>query len=420
MLAPRLGAAQVPGRLPARPDLADARRADGGDLPEPVRRPAAAQRRHRRREPRAARLRRLPGQGRALRPLRRVPRRRAPALDRARPSTSRASTCTSRGRSSSTLPHPVPPIYFGGSSPAAGTVAAQHADVYLTWGEPPGAVAEKIAWIRDLAAAEGRESASASACTSSPATPPTRPGPRPSGCSTGIDDETDRARCRPGSPGASPRASGGCWSCTGAAATTSRSTPTCGPASAWCAAAPAPRWWAATRRSPTGSQEYADARHRRVRALGLPAPRGGLLVRRGRAAGPRASAVCGRNPPPACGPSPRVPFARSGPGGLVMRAASRSWSATRSRARARSPPRSTSPGSSPVRARAGRRPRRPRRRRCSTGPTRPSTGLSGGCGAADLVVVASPTYKATYTGLLKVFLDRFPAGAACATWSRCR
>jgi len=29
--------------------------------------------------------------------------------------------------------------------------------------------------------------------------------------------------------------------------------------------------------------------------------------------------------------------------------------------------------------------------------------------AADLVVVASPTYKATYTGLLKVFLDRFPA-----------
>ena len=28
-------------------------------------------------------------------------------------------------------------------------------------------------------------------------------------------------------------------------------------------------------------------------------------------------------------------------------------------------------------------------------------------GAAELVVVASPTYKATYTGLLKVFLDRF-------------
>jgi FMN reductase len=31
-------------------------------------------------------------------------------------------------------------------------------------------------------------------------------------------------------------------------------------------------------------------------------------------------------------------------------------------------------------------------------------------GAADLVVVASPTYKATYTGLLKLFLDRFAGG----------
>ncbi|KRF13736.1 alkanesulfonate monooxygenase [Nocardioides sp. Soil797] len=54
-------------------------------------------------------------------------------------------------------PHVRPEIYFGGSSPAAGAVAAKHADVYLTWGEPPAAVAEKIAWIRGLAEAEGRE-----------------------------------------------------------------------------------------------------------------------------------------------------------------------------------------------------------------------------------------------------------------------
>ncbi|MFF8955126.1 LLM class flavin-dependent oxidoreductase [Streptomyces sp. NPDC014894] len=54
------------------------------------------------------------------------------------------------------VPDPVPEIYFGGSSPAAGEVAARHADVYLTWGEPPAAVAEKIAWIRELAAEEGR------------------------------------------------------------------------------------------------------------------------------------------------------------------------------------------------------------------------------------------------------------------------
>jgi FMN reductase len=32
-------------------------------------------------------------------------------------------------------------------------------------------------------------------------------------------------------------------------------------------------------------------------------------------------------------------------------------------------------------------------------------------GEADLVVVASPTYKAAYTGLLKLFLDRFAGGA---------
>ncbi|SRR6266545_2491811 len=31
-------------------------------------------------------------------------------------------------------------------------------------------------------------------------------------------------------------------------------------------------------------------------------------------------------------------------------------------------------------------------------------------GAADVVVFASPTYKAAYTGLLKLFLDRFAAG----------
>jgi FMN reductase len=31
--------------------------------------------------------------------------------------------------------------------------------------------------------------------------------------------------------------------------------------------------------------------------------------------------------------------------------------------------------------------------------------------ASDLVIVASPTYKATYTGLLKLFLDRFGAGS---------
>ncbi|GAA1269278.1 LLM class flavin-dependent oxidoreductase [Kitasatospora nipponensis] len=54
------------------------------------------------------------------------------------------------------LPDPVPEVYFGGSSPAAERVAGAFADVYLTWGEPPDLVREKIERIRRLAAAHGR------------------------------------------------------------------------------------------------------------------------------------------------------------------------------------------------------------------------------------------------------------------------
>jgi alkanesulfonate monooxygenase len=54
------------------------------------------------------------------------------------------------------VPDPLPQIYFGGSSPAAAQVAAKHVDVYLTWGEPPAAVAEKVELIRGLAAEQGR------------------------------------------------------------------------------------------------------------------------------------------------------------------------------------------------------------------------------------------------------------------------
>jgi alkanesulfonate monooxygenase len=54
------------------------------------------------------------------------------------------------------LQKPRPPLYFGGSSPAAHALAAEQVDVYLTWGEPLGAVAEKIADIRRRAAEKGR------------------------------------------------------------------------------------------------------------------------------------------------------------------------------------------------------------------------------------------------------------------------
>ena len=52
---------------------------------------------------------------------------------------------------------PHPPLWFGGSSPAALEVAATHTDVYLTWGEKPSEVAEKIAEARKLAESRGRK-----------------------------------------------------------------------------------------------------------------------------------------------------------------------------------------------------------------------------------------------------------------------
>lgn len=52
---------------------------------------------------------------------------------------------------------PYPPLYFGGSSEAAMDVAADHVDVYLTWGEPPAAVKQKVEKMRELAAAKGRQ-----------------------------------------------------------------------------------------------------------------------------------------------------------------------------------------------------------------------------------------------------------------------
>jgi alkanesulfonate monooxygenase len=50
-----------------------------------------------------------------------------------------------------------PTVYLGGSSAAAVEVAARRADVFLTWGEPPEAVAAKLDTVREAADLEGRE-----------------------------------------------------------------------------------------------------------------------------------------------------------------------------------------------------------------------------------------------------------------------
>ncbi len=54
------------------------------------------------------------------------------------------------------LPSPAPPIYFGGSSPAALDVAARHVDVYLSWGEPPSLLDGKLRALEAIAEARGR------------------------------------------------------------------------------------------------------------------------------------------------------------------------------------------------------------------------------------------------------------------------
>src|SRR3984885_3244243 len=61
-------------------------------------------------------------------------------------------------RGAQIIPHEVwPDIYLGGSSSHALNVAAHYADVYLTWGEPPTQVADKLEAVRARADAEGRE-----------------------------------------------------------------------------------------------------------------------------------------------------------------------------------------------------------------------------------------------------------------------
>ena len=61
------------------------------------------------------------------------------------------------GAKLSRLPDPIPDVYFGGSSKAAGPVAARYSDVYLTWGEPPSAVNDKLRWVEGLAKEQDRQ-----------------------------------------------------------------------------------------------------------------------------------------------------------------------------------------------------------------------------------------------------------------------
>jgi alkanesulfonate monooxygenase len=61
------------------------------------------------------------------------------------------------GATVSKAPDPVPPIFFGGSSDPAKRVAAELADVWLMWGEPPDAAGAEVKSVRRLAEELGRD-----------------------------------------------------------------------------------------------------------------------------------------------------------------------------------------------------------------------------------------------------------------------
>lgn len=150
-----LGAAEVPGGVPPRPALTVPGRADGRHFPEPLGRAVAAQRRHRGEDDEQRRFGDFTTKEERY-------ARTDEFLEIVRLLWS-GETINYRGEHLSVedatlrqLPNPVPQIYFGGSSAPAIQVAAKRADVYLTWGEPPEQVAEKIDRVRAVAAEVGR------------------------------------------------------------------------------------------------------------------------------------------------------------------------------------------------------------------------------------------------------------------------
>jgi alkanesulfonate monooxygenase len=61
-----------------------------------------------------------------------------------------------RGAVVAPRPHPAIPIYLGGHSADAQRIAAEHADVYLLWGDTLPAVAERLATMREHETRAGR------------------------------------------------------------------------------------------------------------------------------------------------------------------------------------------------------------------------------------------------------------------------
>ena len=245
-------AAEVPRRVPPRLPLADARGADGGDVPADLRRAAAAERRRRRRRHRAAALRRLPHEGRALRAGGRVPaglprgvgRRAVRLRGRARPRRGRARA--RRARAAADLHRR---LVAGGDRgrraagrrvPDVGRAAGAGRREARPRARGGGARRARGA-LRHPPARDRARHVGGGVGRGRPAAG----GPGPRGDREGAGEARRVAVRGAAADGRAARA---------AAPTRSRSRRTCGRASASCAAARGPRSSAATRRSPTASR----------------------------------------------------------------------------------------------------------------------------------------------------------------------
>ena len=156
---------------------------------------------------------------------------------------------------------PHPPLYFGGSSPAGHALAAAQADSYLTWGEPPDAVAGKIADVRARGARLGRTLRYGIRLhlivreTEGEAWDAAR------GLIRHLSDDTIATAQRKLAAESDSEARGACWRCTAAPASGWRWRPICGPGSAWCGAG---RGTALV-----GDPETVAARIREYQSLGI-------------------------------------------------------------------------------------------------------------------------------------------------------
>lgn len=151
------------------------------------------------------------------------------------------------------VPDPVPEIYFGGSSPIAGEIAARHVDVYLTWGEPPAQVAEKIAWVRGLAEKEGRSVRFGIRLHVITRDTSEQAWAEAHKLLDGFDPETVKS-VQAGLARSESEGQQRMLALHGGSRDGWRSTPTSGPGSGWSAVARAPPWSAAMTRSPSGSR----------------------------------------------------------------------------------------------------------------------------------------------------------------------